>query len=64
MNNIDPCEFTQLGKNHALAMLATAGDMVISSQSGAHRGHPQGPDGQPGACHNVISQKTLTMPTA
>ena len=45
MNNIDPCEFTQLGKNNALAVLATAGDMVISSQSGAHRGHPQGPDG-------------------
>ena len=45
INNIDPCEFTQLGKNNALAMLATAGDMVISSQSGAHRGHPQGPDG-------------------
>lgn len=45
INNIDRCEFTQLGGNNSVAMLAAAGDMVISSQSGAHRGHPQAPDG-------------------
>lgn len=57
INNIDRCEFTQLGKNHALAMLANAGDMVISSQSGAHRGHPQGPDGQRRALVTMYSPK-------
>ena len=44
-NNIDACEFTQLQGSQATPMLADAGDMVISSQAGAHRGHPQAADG-------------------
>lgn len=45
-NGIDICEFTQLGGSEALPMMARAGDMVISSQAGAHRGHPQHPEGK------------------
>ena len=45
-NGIDICEFTQLGDSEALPMMAHAGDMVISSQAGAHRGHPQHPEGK------------------
>lgn len=45
-NGIDICEFTQLGGSKALPMMARAGDMVISSQAGAHRGHPQHPEGK------------------
>ena len=45
-NGIDICEFTQLGGSEALPMMARAGDMVISSQAGAHRGHPQHPEGR------------------
>ena len=36
-----PYEYSQLEGEYALPMFATAGDMVISSQRGAHRGHPQ-----------------------
>lgn len=37
-------EYSQLQGLDALPLLAKAGDMVISSQRGAHRGHPQHPD--------------------
>ena len=41
-----PYEYSQLGGYEALPVFANAGDMVISSQRGAHRGHPQHPDAQ------------------
>ena len=39
-------EYSQLQGLDALPLLAKAGDMVISSQRGAHRGHPQHPDAE------------------
>ena len=37
-------EYSQLDDTTALPLFASPGDMVISSQRGAHRGHPQSPD--------------------
>ena len=45
-HNIGTYEYSQLGGYEALPVFANAGDMVISSQRGAHRGHPQHPDAQ------------------
>lgn len=44
-NGIDASEFTQLRGIQAIPLFANAGDMVISSQAGAHRGHPQTAEG-------------------
>ena len=43
-NQLDPYEFGQLQGAEAISLFAKAGDMVISSQKGAHRGHPQQPE--------------------
>ena len=43
-NGLNPHEYSQLQGLDALPLLAKAGDMVISSQRGAHRGHPQHPN--------------------
>jgi len=40
-NQLDPFEFSQLQGSQAISVFAQAGDMVISSQKGAHCGHPQ-----------------------
>ena len=40
-NQLDPFEFSQLQASEAISVFAKAGDMVISSQKGAHCGHPQ-----------------------
>ena len=40
-NQLDPFEFSQLQDSQAISVFAQAGDMVISSQKGAHCGHPQ-----------------------
>ena len=43
-NGIGIYEYSQLDDTTALPLFASPGDMVISSQRGAHRGHPQNPD--------------------
>ena len=40
-NQLDPFEFSQLQASEAISVFAKAGDMVISSQKGAHCGHLQ-----------------------
>ena len=37
-------------------MLAQAGDMVISSQRGAHRGHPQHPEARRAVLVNMYQR--------
>lgn len=45
-HNYGTYEYSQLDGCEALPVFADAGDMVISSQRGAHRGHPQHPDAE------------------
>ena len=40
---LGPFEFSQLQGAEAISLFAKAGDMVLSSQKGAHCGHPQHP---------------------
>jgi hypothetical protein len=42
-NQLGPFEFSQLQGAEAISLFAKAGDMVLSSQKGAHCGHPQHP---------------------
>ncbi|MAR08220.1 MAG: hypothetical protein CL862_14145 [Cyanobium sp. NAT70] len=49
-------EYSQLGDCQALPMFAAAGDMVISSQRGAHRGHPQHTDAQRAVLVNMYQR--------
>ena len=43
-NQLGPFEFSQLEGAEAISLFAKAGDMVLSSQKGAHCGHPQHPE--------------------
>ena len=49
-------EYSQLQGLDALPLLAYAGDMVISSQRGAHRGHPQHPNGRRAVLVNMYQR--------
>ena len=49
-NQLGPFEFSQLQGTEAISLFAKAGDMVLSSQKGAHCGHPQ----HPGAKRTVL----------
>ena len=49
-------EYSQLQGLDALPLLAYAGDMVISSQRGAHRGHPQHPDARRAVLVNMYQR--------
>ena len=42
-HGLGPFEFSQLQGAEAIPLFAKAGDMVLSSQRGAHCGHPQHP---------------------
>ena len=59
-NDIDTSEFTQLRGSAAIPLFANAGDMVISSQAGAHRGHPQAVGGSRRVLVAMYSPKTAT----
>ena len=54
-HGISTYEYSQLEGEAALPMLASAGDMVLSSQRGAHRGHPQHPDASRSVLVNMYS---------
>ncbi len=49
-------EYSQLQGLDALPLLAYAGDMVISSQRGAHRGHPQHPSARRAVLVNMYQR--------
>ena len=49
-------EYSQLQGLDALPLLAYAGDMVISSQRGAHRGHPQHPNARRAVLVNMYQR--------
>ena len=55
-NEIGLYEYSQLGGCEALPMFAKAGDMVISSQRGAHRGLPQQPDAERAVLVNMYQR--------
>ena len=55
-NEIGLYEYSQLGGCDALPMFAKAGDMVISSQRGAHRGLPQQPDAERAVLVNMYQR--------
>ena len=56
LNGCNRHEYTQLQGYQALPMLAQAGDMVISSQRGAHRGHPQHPEARRSVLVNMYQR--------
>ena len=55
-NGLNRHEYSQLQGLEALPLLAKAGDMVISSQRGAHRGHPQHPDARRAVLVNMYQR--------
>ena len=54
-HGISTYEYSQLEGETALPMFASAGDMVLSSQRGAHRGHPQQSDASRTVLVNMYS---------
>ena len=56
LNGCNRHEYTQLQGYQALPMFAQAGDMVISSQRGAHRGHPQHPEARRSVLVNMYQR--------
>ena len=56
LNGCNRHEYTQLQGYRALPMLARAGDMMISSQRGAHRGHPQHPEARRSVLVNMYQR--------
>ena len=55
-NQLDPLEFSQLQASKAISIFAKAGDMVISSQKGAHCGHPQHPEAKRAVLLNMYKR--------
>ena len=55
-NGCNRHEYSQLQGYQALPMFAQAGDMVISSQRGAHRGLPQQPDAERAVLVNMYQR--------
>ncbi len=55
-NQLDPFEFSQLEASKAISVFAKAGDMVISSQKGAHCGHPQHPEAKRAVLVNMYQR--------
>lgn len=55
-NGIGMYEYSQLDGLKSLPMFAAAGDMVISSQRGAHRGHPQHRDAERAVLVNMYQR--------
>ena len=55
-NGLNRHEYSQLQGLEALPLLTKAGDMVISSQRGAHRGHPQHPDARRAVLVNMYQR--------
>ena len=55
-NQLDPFEFSQLQASKAISIFAKAGDMVISSQKGAHCGHPQHPEAKRAVLVNMYQR--------
>tara|TARA_Y100000766_G_scaffold157055_1_gene134874 strand:+ start:157 stop:450 length:294 start_codon:yes stop_codon:yes gene_type:complete len=55
-NQLDPFEFSQLQASKAISVFAKAGDMVISSQKGAHCGHPQHPEAKRAVLVNMYQR--------
>ena len=51
-----PFEFSQLQGAEAIALFAKAGDMVLSSQRGAHCGHPQHPQARRAVLVNMFQR--------
>ncbi|MEC8441201.1 MAG: phytanoyl-CoA dioxygenase family protein [Cyanobacteriota bacterium] len=56
LNGCNRHEYTMLQGYQALPMFAQAGDMVISSQRGAHRGHPQHPEARRSVLVNMYQR--------
>ena len=55
-HGLGPFEFSQLQGADAIALFAKAGDMVISSQRGAHCGHPQHPQARRAVLVNMFQR--------
>ena len=55
-NQLDPFEFSQLQASKAISIFAKAGDMVISSQKGAHCGHHQHPEAKRAVLVNMYQR--------
>ena len=55
-HGLGPFEFSQLNGQSAIPLLAKAGDMVLSSQRGAHCGHPQHPDAKRAVVVNMYQR--------
>jgi hypothetical protein len=55
-NQLGPFEFSQLQGAEAISLFAKAGDMVLSSQKGAHCGHPQHPDAKRAVLVNMYQR--------
>jgi hypothetical protein len=55
-NQLGPFEFSQLEGDEAISLFAKAGDMVLSSQKGAHCGHPQHPDAKRAVLVNMYQR--------
>ena len=53
-HGLGPFEFSQLEGAEAIALFAKAGDMVLSSQRGAHCGHPQHPQARRAVLVNMF----------
>ena len=54
-HGISTYEYSQLQGETALPLFASAGDMILSSQRGAHRGHPQHPEASRTVLVNMYS---------
>ena len=55
-HGLGPFEFSQLPGAEAIALFAKAGDMVLSSQRGAHCGHPQHPQARRAVLVNMFQR--------
>ena len=55
-HGLGPFEFSQLRGAEAIALFAKAGDMVLSSQRGAHCGHPQHPQARRAVLVNMFQR--------
>ena len=55
-HGLGPFEFSQLQGAEAIALYAKAGDMVLSSQRGAHCGHPQHPEARRAVLVNMFQR--------
>ena len=55
-HGLGPFEFSQLQGTEAIALFAKSGDMVLSSQRGAHCGHPQHPEARRAVLVNMFQR--------